>query len=207
MPDMTQPPEESREKLESRARKLAQEKSYLQLLVSMMQQLGGSGGLENTVDALLRLALEHIGGTNLILYYRVDDALYCADAYGRKELLANIDDAVVKGVFDSGEPAFLAGDFTATRMMMPEFTKAWTWVYPLKVGSETVAVFRMENLYISTRHWQEQLPTFFNYAASVLKNEILSHSRLQQAYRELQARNDETRRARDDSGSSNAPMN
>jgi signal transduction histidine kinase/DNA-binding NarL/FixJ family response regulator len=71
-------------------------------------------------------------------------------------------------------------------MITPEFTKAYTWIYPLLVGSELIGVLKMENLHIGMGELYRQLPSFFNYTALVLKNEIQGHTRLKQAHDKLQ---------------------
>ena len=187
MPDMLSIPRGEWENLEKRAKKLAGEKSYLQLLVNMMQQLGAVAGLENVVEAMPRIVMENIGGTNLVLYYFIDQDIYRVDLYGNKAQLDAFDDPDVAQVAASREMVEIEHDFSATRMLAEEYARhGWTWIFPLMVGPDLIGVFKLENLHISTREWRQQLPTFFNYAALVLKNEILGHTRLQKAYAKLE---------------------
>jgi PAS domain S-box-containing protein len=69
--------------------------------------------------------------------------------------------------------------------MTPEFSKAYTWAVPLLVGCELVGVLKIESLHVAMRDFSRQLPTFFSFAALVLKNEISEHSRLRKVYAEL----------------------
>lgn len=186
MPDMISVSTEEWEKLEKRAKKLAGDKSYLQLLVNMMQQLGTVAGLENVVDAVPRIVMENIGGTNLILYYFIDQDIYRTDLYGNRSKLDAIDDPEVARVAERREMAEYCLDAANAQMQESALPHAWSWIFPLQVGSDLIGVFRIENLHISTQEWRQQLPTFFSYAALVLKNEILGYSRLQTAYRNLE---------------------
>ena len=179
-------PREEWEALQRRTAKLAGDKSYLQLLVNMMQQLGAVAGLENIVDAMPRIVMENIGGTNLILYYFIDQDIYRADLYGNKSRLDAIDDPEVAHTAGTREMAEYQCNAADSRMTGSMLANAWTWVFPLQVGDELIGVFKIENLQISTREWRKQLPTFFNYAALILKNEILGHTRLQKTYHELE---------------------
>jgi signal transduction histidine kinase/DNA-binding NarL/FixJ family response regulator len=180
----------SREKLEilqSRLDKLAKEKSYGQLIVSLMNNMGTAPGLENTIENMLRHVLDIIGGANLILYYTIDNVIYYTDVYGKKMQLAQIDDPLVKEVWESRKPIEEVQDFSDTMMTTPEFTKAYTWVFPLLVGPELIGVFKMERLLqIPMLGLYSQLPPFFNYAALIIKNAILGQTRLQKAYQALE---------------------
>jgi len=172
-------------------KKLTADKSYLNLLIHMMSRLSAVSGLENTVEAMLQAILDNIGGTNLILYYFIDDDIYCADVFGRKMKLDVIDDASVQKVRESCEPAVHEHDFSNTMMITSKFTKASTWVFPLLVGSDLIGVLKMECLHMGTGALRQQLPTFFSYAALILKNEILGSASQQKTYDELRQVNAE----------------
>ncbi len=53
------------QKLEARVRKLAEEKSYLQLVIRMIEQLNPLPGLRDMVGSMLTSIVETIGGTNI----------------------------------------------------------------------------------------------------------------------------------------------
>lgn len=193
MTETGQPGEITRLTPEERARKLALEKSYLQLVIRLMGQVGTTTRLDDTIEALLRNILNVIGGTNITLYYQVDHQLLVADVYGRRESLAAPDDLLVQQVFADGEPVERESAFADSAMQTPEFGKAYSWFYPLKTGEEIIGVFRLENLNLAMRNLAGYLPLFFNYTAQVLRNEIRSKSRLQQANEQLAAANSELR--------------
>ncbi len=181
MSEMTTIPVDELARLNERAKKLAQEKSYLQLVIRLMNRVSSASGLEDTVDCMMRNILDVVGGENIILYYWIDGQIFSADVFGRKMRLDVIDDELVQKVLAFQEPIEVEHDFSDTLMMTTEFSNAYTWVYPLLVGTELIGILKMESLSIGMHELYDQLPTFYNYAALVLKNEILGHTRLKQA--------------------------
>lgn len=178
MAEMISISREEKERLEERVRKSAMEKSYLQLIIRLMNRISMVTGLENVIENMLREIAGVIGGTNIILYYRIDEDLFRADAYGKKEKIAGIDDPVVAKAFECREAGELVGAFSETKMISAEFGKAYTWVSPLVAGGENIGVLKMENLHVSMRDLYTQLQPFFGYVAMTLKNEMLGRSRL-----------------------------
>ncbi|MDP3683527.1 MAG: hypothetical protein Q8S01_06295, partial [Ignavibacteria bacterium] len=168
--------------LNDRVNKLAIEKSYLQLTTDLMSKMSTVSGLENTIQNLLQIILDNIGGSNLIIYYVIDDEIYYADVLGIKKKVEQIEDKVVRKVFDTKKFIELLSDFNDTKMQTIEFTKACTWVFPLLVGTDLIGVLKIEGLYTSTADLHFHLPTFFGYAAHILKNEILGHTKLKTAF-------------------------
>jgi K+-sensing histidine kinase KdpD len=171
--------------LEERAKKLAMEKAHLNLLIHMMSQLSTATGLENAVANLLQVILKNIGGVNLTLHYWIDDEVHYADVFGKKEKLDVIEDAYVAQVAKNRIFSEQEHDFQDTHMITLAFTKAQTWVIPLLVGIDLIGVLKIEGLHIGSEALKQHLPTFFNYLALLLKNEILGHTQLQKAYNQL----------------------
>ncbi|MBI5655986.1 MAG: hypothetical protein HZC44_03835, partial [Geobacter sp.] len=165
--------------LEERVERLASDKAYLQLTIQLMNKMSAVSGLANTIETMLKSVSDVIGGVNLILYYVIDGGVYYADVYGDTKKLDAVDDERVKKVMDTREPIEYAHEFSDGKLMTPESSKAYTWIAPLLVEAELIGVFKLESLPIAVRELSRQLPTFFNYAALVLKNEILGYTRLQ----------------------------
>lgn len=184
--------------LSERLNKLAVEKSYLQLITHLMGKMSAVSGLENTLQNLLQIILDSIGGSNLIIYYIIDNEIFYADVLGKRLKVGHIEDDAVKKVFDTKEFIELQSDFIDTKLMAEEFTKAYTWVFPLQVGNEFIGVFKIENLYVTSRDLQFHLPTFFGYAAHILKNEILGQTRLKAAFDKLSEENNLRRQAEEE---------
>lgn len=208
MSEMITVPKDEWLNLHTRLKKMAAEKSYSQLIYMLVKKLSDVSGLENVVEKILHTVIESIGGTNVSIYYLLDQEVYFADAYGKKKQLASvekIEDSPVKSVFTTHTVVEYTHTFSDTKLILPEFTKASTWVFPLLVGTDIIAVLKMENMLMAAYSVQEQLQSFFNYAALVLKNEIQSSSRLKKAYDQLEQEivvrkqtEEQLRRARDD---------
>jgi PAS domain S-box-containing protein len=187
MSELTSSLEDELERMKERVKRLGMEKSHLQLTTRMMQSLSMVPGLENTVETILRLVADTLGGTNTILYYYIDSDAYYADVFGKRMKLVAIDDALVEKAFETHEQAELANNFKATKMMTPEFTTASSWAFPLLVGSEIIGVLKMENLLrIWTPDSQPPFMPFFSYAALILKNEIQGYTRLRKTNDKLE---------------------
>jgi PAS domain S-box-containing protein len=175
--------------LNERIKKLATEKSYLQLFTHLMSEMNEASGLEDTIQNLLQIILKNIGGSNLIIYYLIDEEIYYADVLGVKKRVEQIFDDVVKKVFETKEPVDISSEFGDTKLLSDKFGKAHTWAFPLIVGSDLIGVFKIENLYTGTVDIHFHLPTFFNYASHILKNEILGQSRIKAAFDQLSEEN------------------
>lgn len=126
MPEMTTISTAELADLERRVNKLGEEKSYLQLMANMMEKLSAVPGLENTVESMLRIVLDFIGGTDLSVHYRIDDGWRRVDVYGNRATMDRIDDADVLAVSESRRPMEREHDFRETRMTTPSFSRAIT---------------------------------------------------------------------------------
>ena len=172
--------------LEERLGKLATDKAHLQLVVQLMDRMSAVPGLDNVVDNMLQAVADVIGGVNLILYYRIDEALYYADVFGLRKRVESLEDELVGSAFETREPIERQHPFENTRMLTPEFSSAYTWVVPLIIGAEVIGVLKMEGLHVAMRAVSQQLPTFFSHAALVLNGELHGHTRLKMAYDDLE---------------------
>jgi len=77
--------------LEERIRKLAGEKSEMQLIMHLINRISALPGLDNLIDSMLQSIVEVVGGDNLQLYYLIDDQLFYADLLGvRKKLESRV---------------------------------------------------------------------------------------------------------------------
>lgn len=191
MPEFTPQHSDETDLLKEHSSKLVLDKSYLRLVMDLMNKVSSAQGLENMIETLLRNILNLTGGTNIMLYYLIDDDIYFADLMSSKRRLEQIDDAVVSRVFESREPLEFEHEFCDTQLMAQEFVKAYTWVYPLLAGTELVGVIKLENLHIAMRELYGELPTIFTYVAAVLKNEIFSHTQLKLAYDQMAFMNED----------------
>ena len=163
------------ERLRARVRRLAEEKSYLQLVVRLTQQLNPLPGVHDMVTAMLHNIVETIGGTNIKIWYWIDDKLFFADFLGTRITLPAIDDAMARQV--SEERTFIehCGDVEDSLLRGGVIPGSWTWAFPLLVGDELVGVIKLENVHIIGASLRTYLPIFFSHAALLLSNEIRNH--------------------------------
>ncbi len=171
--------------LEARCRRLASEKAYLQLVNNLMGKLGSVSGLDALVKNMLMILIENFGGTNAILFYKIDNEYFYCDALGDDYKLYSIDDNLVNLAFQTRKFSTYETDFTENRLKTNKFTSSWTWIIPLSLGDDVIGVIKLENLHHSSKELINELPVFFNFAALMLKNEISGVSKLKKAYEML----------------------
>lgn len=176
---------EEKERLEERVKRSSIQKSHLELVVKLMQKVSALPGLENVLGNLLKSVGEVLGGTNIAVYYWLDDEIHYLDLLGNQKIVPELDDPLARRALELGAGVEEEHAFSQTKMLTREFTSAYTWAIPLLVHDEPVGVIRAENLHVGMRNLSRQLPTFFNYVALVLKNEILGHTRLKRAFDDL----------------------
>jgi len=186
-----------RKRLEQRMRRLAEEKANLELVNQLMVRLSALPGLDNMVHSMLQALLDTIGGTNLYLYYWIDDQIHCADVYGERRVLDDIDDPRILQAMESQQPEEYVHGVEDSQLLNVALANSWTWVLPLLVGQDLVGVLRIDNLNVGTRDLRRHLQTFLTYAAAVLKNEILGYTRLLRINQELRVANGCLAEARD----------
>jgi PAS domain S-box-containing protein len=179
--------------LEERAARLAREKAHLQLLIRLMGTLGAAQGLDEVIEALLRNVLDAVGGTNVVLCYFVDEELHYADVLGLRRRLSRVEDELVKAALERREPVEREHAFSDTKMLGSPLEcgagGAYTSALPLVAGADLIGVIKLENLHVAMRSLCFQLHPFFDYAASVLKNEVLGRTRLKRAFDEVSTAN------------------
>ncbi len=176
--------------LRARVKKLSREKSQLQLIVDMMNKIGASQGLDSIIRTMLSDILGIIGGTNIaVFYYHIDDELFYADALGSQRRIDRIDDDLVKSVFERRQPMEVESGFVDTKLMTPEFTKAYVWAFPLIAGGDLIGVMKLEGLHVGMYELRESLSVFFFFVASILRNVILGHCKLKKANDQLNEMN------------------
>ena len=171
--------------MQSRLKKLAEEKAHLQMMNGLMTRLQAVTGLQNTLDTMLRAILETVGGTHICIYYFVGNTIHYADVFGEQHIPEAISDPQVLEVMQSRRFTTWEEDFGETRMQTNEFASARTYVFPLLAGSDLIGVFKMEGMMLQPADFRSYLATFFHYAALTLQHEIISFSSLQKAYRDL----------------------
>ncbi|MDD2852300.1 MAG: ATP-binding protein [Desulfuromonadaceae bacterium] len=191
MPKMTRIAKGDIEHMQDRVQKLAQGTSHLQRVNSLMNKVSAAQGLDDIISVLLTNILDIVGGNNITLFFLVGKELFSADVNGTQTKLVQIDDELVKKVFDFRVPVEVEHGFSDARMLTPEFAKTYTGAFPLVAGHELIGVIKLESMHISMDELYSRQPVFFSYVANLLKNEIYSQTRLKQANDQLSEINEQ----------------
>ncbi len=142
------------------------------------------------VRAMLNSIVETIGGTNIKLYYWIEDELHYSDFLGASTVLAAIDDPMAVAVAEQRDFVEQSKDPLDALMRGDFIPGAWTWAFPLLVGAQLIGVVKLENVHIVGASLRSYLPIFFSHAALILSNEIRNHLR-QEAQQALSDKTEE----------------
>jgi PAS domain S-box-containing protein len=127
------------------------------------------------IQGLLYHIVESIGGTNIRLWYWVEDELHYADFLGdEQDTLDTYDDDDGARIRRAAEVrAAMRGATRRCALLMHGMLRgSWTWAFPLLVGQQLIGVIKLENLHIHGSALGKYLPLFFSHAALILSNEI-----------------------------------
>jgi len=72
----------------------------------------------------------------LHFYYLVDKEIFVRNIQNENFKVNDITDEIVNKVFKTRKFIEVKHDFKSTKLHTSEFTKAFTWVYPLMVGKK-----------------------------------------------------------------------
>ncbi|MEI6559495.1 MAG: ATP-binding protein [Rhodospirillaceae bacterium] len=175
--------------LRERFIRLAQDKSYLQLTIQLMNDVSRTGGVEEVVGRALSGIVEKIGGTNAILYYFAEETIRYADMLGHREVVTSIDDEEVRTVLASRQIRCTASDFGNTLLLTRPFSRSWTWTVPLRVGEELIGAIQLCNMHLSIEELEGVIQPFFSYLAMTLKTSLAEEAKLHWAYEQLKETN------------------
>lgn len=157
---------------------LAQEMSSLRVAVDLIERLRTTLGPESMIGRIARLVHDTVGGSNVVIYRRIDHQFRSVDASGEIRTIDLIDDELVRDAFESGRPVIGQAN---PKAQTSESAQAETSAIPLIAGDDTVGVLKMEDALMPASEALERLAAFFGCAALVLKNEIDSRARRGQA--------------------------
>ncbi|KKK62361.1 hypothetical protein LCGC14_3005090, partial [marine sediment metagenome] len=177
-------------KLQTRNTKLAESRAKAQFIVSAYNALSKARGVDAAIDTILALAMQLHGGSNVILYYLVDDQWLYKDVFGKKDSVDIRGDRLLqRTIFDrviSESFTKVPEEMQFRGPTMPANLKANTIVFPLVVGETTIAALKIDQRFVFHQLMTAELTAFFSYAALILNNEILNYNELQQAHIELE---------------------
>ncbi|MBI5439855.1 MAG: PAS domain-containing protein, partial [Deltaproteobacteria bacterium] len=177
MPELTTITETRLRELKAALTRLARDEAQRTRVVLLMDRLRDRPGHEAIVAELLRLLTESLGGRNAALYYRIDDDLCRLDLRGGRRVVGEIDDGLVRYVFETRESVSRELAFSRAGMTTPEPARGTTWVMPLLVGAELVAVLRLDDPSVAGRDQWAGVQPFLPFASVALRNEISAERR------------------------------
>jgi len=176
------------DKLRTRYKRLADDKSYLQLVIRLIEQLNPLPGLDAMISSMLLTIVEAIGGTNIRLWYWVGEEIRYADFLNGMSLASEIDDPLAQQAATTRQFVEQTVAADAALLQGDVIPSAWAWAFPLLAGDELVGVIKLENLHVSAARLRDYLPIFFSHVALIFGNEIRSVLRVrdQNALREAE---------------------
>ncbi|WP_026603132.1 sensor histidine kinase [Methylomonas sp. 11b] len=173
---MTQAPsnqelQERIKQLETRVRKLSEEKANLYLILHMLELLNPIAGVEGLLESLMTALCGSLGGSNIEIYYLDAGIIHYANLAGDRQVIDHIDDPLINEVFQQRRFVEQATDsqHTLLRGMTPAI--ACTWVMPLQVGKELIGAIKMTDM-LGSAQMRDYLSPFFSHMALILSNEI-----------------------------------
>ena len=173
--------------LRERSRRLAEEKSNLQLILSLIERLNPLSGLNEMVTGLINGLIGSIGGTNVRLWYWIGEEIHYADFLGARGVVATVADPMAEQALAERRFVERQGDNQDALMQGDIVPGAWSWAFPLLVAEERVGVVKLENLHILGAPLSRHLPILFNHTALLIGNEIRSilRRRAEKRYQDL----------------------
>lgn len=157
--------------LESRLRKLSEEKANLYLILHMVELLNPIAGVESLLDSLMSALCGSLGGSNVEIFYLDEGEIHYANLFGERQILEQITDPLVEDVFQQHHFKEASSDTNHTLLRGQTSAVACTWVMPLLVGKELIGVIKMSDM-LGTAKMREYLTPFFSHMALILSNEI-----------------------------------
>ncbi len=177
-------PADELERLKTRIKSLSHEKAQLQLLYELISQLSPGAGLKKTIESILHLLMNTIGGTNIIIYYKLDNNWYSLDINGEENIITAFDDPLVKKAIDN--KILVEGAESDSLMIGPEsesFSTATAWIFPLIVNDNVIGAIKMQGIRLSFDiNIRNQIQVFINYISLIMNNELMNFSKLEIAY-------------------------
>jgi signal transduction histidine kinase/HPt (histidine-containing phosphotransfer) domain-containing protein/ActR/RegA family two-component response regulator len=166
------------DKLRARNKRLADDKSYLQLVIRLIEQLNPLPGLDAMISSMLLTIVDAIGGTNICLWYWIGDEIRQVDFLNGTNQVNEIDDPLARQAASTRQFVEQTADTDAALLKGDVIPTAWAWAFPLLAGDNLVGVIKLENLHIGAARLRDYLPIFFSHVALILSNEVRNSLKL-----------------------------
>ncbi|MBK9090322.1 MAG: GAF domain-containing protein [Holophagales bacterium] len=172
MPELTSIPAARLTELRAGLTRLARDQALRTRIALLMDRLREVPGHETTVAELLRLATDDLGGGNAAIFCRVDDGLYRLGIHGRIRVVGEVEDSLVRYVFETRESVSRGPVPGPTGVTTPGLRRVVTRVMPLLVGAELVGVLRIGELPVADRDLCDDVRPLLPFLGVALQNTI-----------------------------------
>ena len=176
--------------LRERVNRLSHEKANLQFISDILTEISSSAGLDRTLDRLLMMLMNAVGGGNLSVYYEIEGQWHVHDIYGRKEQIDRLGDSVERALLTESHLNIPADSSDGSEVDTSPKLAGATWVFPLVLNDRAFGALKLEGMLFDYHESiRDQLSLLSKYIALVLSNEIQNYAALQSAYEDLKAKN------------------
>jgi PAS domain S-box-containing protein/putative nucleotidyltransferase with HDIG domain len=172
MPELTTIPEARLSKLKDGLTRIARDQALRTRIALLMDRLRELPGHETTVAELLQLVTDDLGGENATVFHRFDGGLYRTDVHGRNRVVGEVEDGLVRYVFETCESVSRGPLPGPTGVTTPEPPGVVTRVMPLLVGAELVGVLRFDELPVAGRDLCDEVKSFLPFLGLALENAV-----------------------------------
>lgn len=155
------------------------------MMNDLMRRLSTVTGLEQSIENMLALLMENIGGTSISLYYYLEGVCHYTDVSGAKKVVEKIEDPNVLYLFETGQAIELKEETPIVNPGDRNKSKTTTWLLPLKVGDKTIGVLQLSEIVITAVEIQQFMDFFLDCLAMLLQKEINSYQAYKTALDEL----------------------
>ena len=160
------------EHLETRVRKLSEEKANLYLVLHMVELLNPIAGVNSFLESLMSALCGSMGGTNVEIYYLDEGGIHYVNLLqNARRVLATIEDPLVEKVFKHHGLLEDSTDLDRTLLKENIAAVACTWVIPLVVAGKFLGAIKMSDL-LGSAQMREYMTPFFTHIALILDNKI-----------------------------------
>ncbi|WP_051689412.1 PAS domain-containing hybrid sensor histidine kinase/response regulator [Pelobacter seleniigenes] len=173
--------------LEERLAKLAQKKSRIELINSLLSRLSTVQGLDNMIEHILNALMQTIGANNIFIVYQMNDAWRYRDIYQQSHPYYKGENPNLDLALATGQPQRTKISEAPSRehCQQPDETVE-NWIFPLQAQNRKVGAVCFEGMQLTDKNIFDELLPFFVYAGLMLDNELSNYSKLEEAHRRLQ---------------------
>ncbi len=143
-------------------------------------------GLDNLLVRFLDLAMELYGGKNIIIYYRANSQWHYKDIYKVEKTVSLEETPMLRQAVEEKKVIHIEQPISIAAALPVAVNVEHTILFPLLVEERTIGAVIMEGIIFYEEKIITELGIFFKYLALTLNNEIVRHSKVKDAYDQLE---------------------